>query len=219
VNKNQLFWEKILGWFNTYSRSYPWREADDVYYVFVAEFLLQQTHVRKVEPVYHTITTRYATIEDLAIADSEEMKSYISPIGLKYRADRMISAATTIVHRYNGEVPNTYKELISLSGIGDYIANAVLCYGYGQNTVPIDTNVIRLFVRYFGLTSASSRPRTDKKLAQSIRHLFFVELNFRTVNLAVLDFAGIVCTASKPRCTECPLAGSCCKYQETLTQM
>jgi A/G-specific adenine glycosylase len=216
MNNRNKFWRTLLFWFEDNSRSYPWRETNNVYHILVAEILLQQTHVRKVEPVYHAILNRYPTINDLWNADTAELIKIIEPIGLIYRAQRLKDIAVTVLSSYEGKVPNSYKKLTSLPGVGDYIANAVLCYGYGDKTVPIDTNVIRLFSRYFGLTSIASRPRTDKKLAGTIASLFPLKLNFRDANLAILDFAGLACTAHKPACAHCPLA-NCCTYQKTLT--
>ncbi len=120
-------------------------------------------------------------------------------------APRLVNCARIIVNKFNGRVPDTEEELLQLPGVGQYISNAVLSYAFDKPTVPIDTNVIRLFSRYFCLTSDKSRPRSDSKLAANIRMLFRNFDSTRIPNLAVLDFASVICTARNPRCPECPI--------------
>ncbi|MFC4102213.1 HhH-GPD family protein [Paenibacillus xanthanilyticus] len=207
---NEIFWEKLLNWYAENGRhQYPWRTTNDPYHILVAEFLLQQTHVRKVEEVYKQILHKYVDIKKLSNADVSELENIIAPLGLKYRATRLILTAKEICIQHAGEVPSNYNDLIQLPGIGDYIANAILCYAYGQPVVPIDTNVIRLFTRFFGYTSNNTRPRVDKVLASKIRDHFKGFKSTRSENLAILDFAGLVCIAKKPHSKECPLAQYC----------
>ncbi|PZE20326.1 hypothetical protein [Paenibacillus xerothermodurans] len=213
-----FFWVTLDRWYLQNKRIFPWRLSSNPYHIFIAEFLLQQTHVRKVEEVYLQLLNRFPTITELMNADEKDLLQYISPLGLSYRASRLKEASIVINDKYYSEIPDNYNALIKLPGIGDYIANAVLCYGYHQKTIPIDTNVIRLFCRYFGLTSDKPRPRTDKVLASKIRKLYPLDLDYKNANLAVLDFAGLVCTARKQKCIECPLSEQCSYYsKEPLT--
>ncbi|MEC0269714.1 hypothetical protein [Paenibacillus anseongense] len=216
-NKDSIFWTSLLDWFSHGSRSYPWRKTYNPYHVLLAEFLLQQTHVRKVESVYHNILNTYPTLGHIAVAEINSLVKFFEPIGLLYRSTRLRDTAEIIVSDYGANVPDTYKELISLPGIGDYIANAVLCYAYDQNTVPVDTNVIRLFSRYFGFASDKARPRTDKKLALNIASVFPESIEYRKANLAILDYAGLVCTARNPVCVSCCFSNYC-TYKKTLTE-
>lgn len=117
-------------------------------------------------------------MQKLSESNESELIEIISPIGLIYRASRIKSTAPLICTKFNGKLPNTFDKLIKLPGVGDYIANAVLCYAIHQNTVPIDTNLIRLFMRYFDLIS-DKRPRTDSVLAASIRSLYVFDFDLR----------------------------------------
>ncbi|GIO98303.1 A/G-specific adenine glycosylase [Paenibacillus lautus] len=213
MSKDSFFWTELLTWYTDNGRhQFPWRNTKDPYRVLLAEFLLQQTHVRKVEKVYEKMLLKYPDISELASADIETLEEIIAPIGLRYRAERLIKSAEIICSQHNCKVPNDYDELRKLPGIGDYIANAVLCYAFDQPVVPIDTNVIRLFTRYFGYTSRNPRPRMDKELAAKIRTHFEGMDSTREANLAVLDFAGLICTSKNPKSTECPLSKNCIKY-------
>jgi len=202
------FWEHLLKWYKVNKREFPWRRTDNPYYIIIAEILLQQTNVRKVTPVYKKIINIYETPEFLAAADIDDLEEIIKPLGLIYRAQRLIKIAEILVNRYNSKVPSNKKELKLLPGVGDYIADAVLCYGYHKKTIPIDTNVIRVFSRYYNLKSNYSRSRNDKGLLTKIRSLYNFE-DYKDSNLAVLDFASKVCKAKKPRCNICCLNDNC----------
>ena len=211
--KRQEFWKKLFIWHEENYRKFPWRQTDNPFHVFIAEFLLQQTHVRKVEDVYNLITKRFSMPADLSESNTEELRDMMKPIGLYYRAERLKKSAQIICEEHGGYVPNDRFSLLQLPGVGPYIADAVLCYGYNQPTVPIDTNVIRVFSRYFGLQSNKSRPRNDKNLAESIRERYdFIDT--KHANLVILDFAAIICTANKPKCDSCPLSAECYKQKK-----
>ncbi len=213
MTRNSLFWNELLKWYIKNGRHHlPWRNTKDTYQILMAEYLLQQTHVRKVEEVYVELLHYYPGVKELAEAEIGKVEKIIAPIGLKYRANRVINSAKIICNQHNGKVPNDYNKLRNLPGVGDYIANAVLCYAFDRPVVPIDTNVIRLFTRYFGYTSTNPRPRMDKELAVKIRAHFGGMISTRTANLAVLDFAGLICTARNPLSVECPLSGYCIDY-------
>lgn len=213
MSKESFFWTELLTWYTENGRhQFPWRTTKDPYHVVIAEFLLQQTHVRKVEEVYEQLLLKYPNISELARADILTLEEIIAPIGLKYRAARLIKTAEIICSQHNAKIPNDYNELRKLPGIGDYIANAVQCYAFDQPVVPIDTNVIRLFTRYFGYTSKNPRPRMDKELASKIRAHFEGMESTRAANLAVLDLAGAVCTANNPKSIQCPLSKNCLDF-------
>lgn len=206
--KRQEFWERLFKWYEKNSRTFPWRQTDNPFHVLIAEFLLQQTHVRKVEDVYNSMTERFPNPVDLLESKTEELREMMKPIGLYYRAERLKKSAQILCEEHGGYVPKDRFSLLQLPGVGSYIADAVLCYGYDQPTVPIDTNVIRVFSRYFGLKSNKSRPRDDKDLAASIREMYDF-MDTKHANLVILDFAGLICTANRPKCDSCPLSEDC----------
>ena len=211
IMRHQEFWRKLLEWHKNNARTYSWRQTNNSLHILIAEFLLQQTHVRKVESVYEDLISSYPTSDALAKSDIHDLLYKIKPIGLNYRAERIKKSAQIICEQHDGYVPHARSKLLELPGVGSYIADAVLCYAYKEPTVPIDTNVIRVFSRYFGLKSNKNRPRTDKALAKSIYQLFPFS-DTRTPNLAILDFAAIICTAIKPECDLCPLTEECFEF-------
>lgn len=168
----KYFWTKIIEWYQKNKREFPWRNTSNPYFILIAEFLLQQTTANQVQPVYIEIINEHETIESLSKTDIDTLKDLINPLGLLFRAERMISSAGIIISEYNSEVPSQKSKLEKLPGVGDYIADAVLCYAFNKETVPIDTNVIRLFCRFFGLKSRLKRKRDDKELRNKINQLY-----------------------------------------------
>jgi A/G-specific adenine glycosylase len=210
--KKDFFWSSLLEWFHINGRNFPWRESTDPFHILIAEILLQQTHVRKVQKIYEHIVAEYPTPDLLAEADLPTLEKIIQPIGLKYRSIRLKRCAEIISLEHCGKVPNSREELMMLPGVGYYIADAVLCYAFGQPTVPIDTNVIRVFCRFFGFQSSKKRPRTDSELTAKIRSLFCLYAPTKSTkifNLAVLDFGGLICKKIKPAGRDCPLNSQC----------
>src|SRR5712692_2418229 len=107
-----------------------------------------------------------------------------------------------VAERYGGEVPGTKDELMSLPGVGDYVASAVVCFSSGEPTPIIDTNVVRVIGRIFGLRlEGEARRRKEMRDAAT---LCLDQRQPRLYNYALLDFAALVCAAGAPRCSECP---------------
>jgi len=130
-------------------------------------------------------------------------------LGLFYRADRLISISRQIIEMYNGVIPNKREELLAIRGIGNYTGNAILCFGYNKPYAIVDTNVIRVFERFFDFKSSSKRPHTDKKVWEFAQMLIPVN-NYVDYNYGLLDFAAVVCRAKKPMCSNCLIYNMCC---------
>lgn len=196
------FWDGLLKWHSVHARQFPWRQTRDPYCILLAEMLLQKTAARAVSEVYQKMIGRYPTLQALASAQPAEVAETTALLGLDYRAERLVRTAQTLVAEHGGRVPADRRALLALPGVGAYIADAVLCYAFGLPAVPVDTNAVRVAGRALGLRSDKSRPRTDRRLAGQLASALPPE-KARECNLALLDFAALVCTARKPKCAEC----------------
>lgn len=203
--------KRLLFWSQNNLKMYPWRCVSDPYKILISEILLQKTDSAKVEKVYPQFVQHFPTVERLAEAGIDEIGDLIKGLGLSYRALRFKKMSHQIVREFKGAVPEDMKGLLSLYGVGDYIGSAVLCFAY-KNRVPIvDTNVIRIFERVFGLKSLKSRPRMDRDLWKFAEEVM-PEENYVSYNYALLDFASEVCRAKNPLCETCPLSDMCSYY-------
>src|SRR5207342_366213 len=138
----------ILQWYADHQRDLPWRRPEaSPWSVMVSEFMLQQTPVTRVLPMHEVWLERWPTAADLAGEPTGEAVRAWGRLGYPRRALRLHAAATAIVERHGGEVPDTYGELISLPGVGDYTAAAVASFAFRQRHAVLDTNVRRVLAR------------------------------------------------------------------------
>lgn len=192
----------LLSWARSNLREYPWRRERDRFRLLLSEMMLRRTRANQVVPVYERVTQRYPTTEELATAQEGELRELLYPLGLEWRADNIFSMVREVAERYGGEVPGTKDELMSLPGVGDYVASAVVCFSSGEPTPIIDTNVVRVIGRIFGLRlEGEARRRKEMRDAAA---MCLDQRQPRLYNYALLDFAALVCAAGAPRCSECP---------------
>lgn len=200
--------EQLLSWAENNLRDYPWRRTKDPYSILVAEFLLQRTDADTVAPIYSTFLTRYPTLEKLAIASPEDIAELLQPLGLFFRAERLLRTAWIIKDKYGGRIPQEEKELLKLPGIGKYTARAILSQAFGQPAAVLDTNVIRILERFFGITGGRVKSRC--KILWSAADTVAPDAGVGRWNLTLLDFGAKTCTARNPNCYVCPLYEKCC---------
>lgn len=116
--------------------------------------------------------------------------------------------AEAIVHDHGGNVPDEKEQLMSLPLVGEYTANAVLCFAFGEELPLVDTNVIRIVSRVFSLSSKKKRPHTDAGLWKFVEEII-PNGKAREFNLAILDFGDSLCLATSPKCSICPMLNIC----------
>ena len=200
----------ILGWYDAHARDLPWRGAHvSAWSVMVSEFMLQQTPVARVLPVHERWLERWPTPGDLAAEPAGEAVRAWGRLGYPRRALRLHAAATTIVERHGGEVPDSYDDLLALPGVGDYTASAIAVFAHGRRHPVLDTNVRRVLAR--AVTGVefpgASVTRAERELAA--RLLPDDDRTAGTWSVAVMELGALVCTAASPDCATCPVAGLC----------
>lgn len=153
------FQQQLLNWSQDNLRNYPWRGTKDPYKILVAEFLLQRTDADTVKPIYETFLTRYPSLDELANADIKNLSELLQPLGLFFRASRLLQTTWIIKDRYEGKVPQSEKELLKLPEVGKYTARAILSQAFDRPAAVLDTNVVRIIERFFGITGGRVKSR------------------------------------------------------------
>jgi len=202
--------QPILRWYADHARDLPWRRPDaSPWSVLVSELMLQQTPVARVLPVHEAWLGRWPTPASLAAEPVGEAVRAWGRLGYPRRALRLHAASVAIVERHGGEVPDDYDELLALPGVGDYTAAAVASFAFGRRHVVLDTNVRRVFGRALrGVEFPdASVSRAERDLATSV--LPEDEATAATWAVAVMELGALVCSAAKPRCSDCPVADQC----------
>src|SRR6476620_4629172 len=143
-----LLRERVLTWYAEHARELPWREPSaSPWAVMVSEFMLQQTPVARVLPVYEQWLTRWPSPAALAAdAPGEAVRAW-GRLGYPRRALRLHAAAGAMTEQHGGAVPSTEAELLTLPGVGTYTAAAVATFAFGERTTVVDTNVRRVLAR------------------------------------------------------------------------
>ena len=201
--------ERVLCWYDGHARNLPWRAASATpWAVMVSEFMLQQTPVARVLPVYEQWMERWPAPADLAAEPSGEAVRAWGRLGYPRRALRLHQAAAAIVAEHDGAVPPSYDALRALPGIGDYTAAAVASFAFGQRHPVLDTNVRRVLARVVsGVELPGVSPtRAERSLAEDLLPDGSVAARW---SVGVMELGALVCTATTPRCTGCPVTDLC----------
>ncbi|MCD4752490.1 MAG: hypothetical protein K8R40_05425 [Anaerolineaceae bacterium] len=189
----------------TYSH-YPWRFVDEPYCVLVSEFLLHRTQTNQVIPVYKKVIAECPTLLSFVQKTDEEIFQLTKSLGLKWRIKNMISALKEIEENHK-KVPVDYEKLLSIKGIGPYIAGAVVCFSADVPVALIDTNTVRVLGRLFGLR-LEGEARRRKDVISTIE-ICTPDDNPRHYYYSIIDFAHEICKPNNPLCGECKLCSLC----------
>jgi A/G-specific adenine glycosylase len=170
--------DRLLAWFEANGRALPWRASTDPYAILVSEVMAQQTQVDRVVPRWERWLERWPTVDSLAAAPAADVIRAWQGLGYNRRALNLHRAAQHVAaHGWP-------DDLTELPGVGRYTADAVACFAFGRDVLPVDVNVRRVQERTGNLFTAAA--------AQ-----------------ALMDLGATVCLARIPRCGSCPLAESC----------
>jgi A/G-specific adenine glycosylase len=214
MRKTDFFAEKLLEWYEENKRNFIWRQVKNPYKILIAEKMLQKTVARNVATIYPKFLERYPNSLSLSRARIKSIENIIKPLGLhKRRAKEFKQLAISLVENFGGKVPDEREKLGSLYGVGDYVANSVLCFAFNKRVPIIDTNVSRIVDRVFGVAIPKD-PRRDKNSWKKIE-MIIPKNNFKEFNWALLDFAAKVCTAKVPECNTCPINSICSYYTKS----
>lgn len=211
IEKNhiQFFRSTLLKWFKENGRRYPWRNEKDPYRILIAEIMLQRTRVEQVLPVYNEFIKKFLDVRTLSDAKIEDIAEFIEKLGLFWRSKMMKETARNIMIKHKGIIPSERKELLAIPGIGDYIADAMISFAFSGKRTVIDSNVIRLTTRVFGIDMKGEmrRNRNFIEFCQNISSDLKPE-EIKHLNWALIDHSASICKPV-PRCDQCLLSKNC----------
>jgi A/G-specific adenine glycosylase len=202
--------DAVLAWYAEHQRDLPWRRPEaSPWSVLVSEVMLQQTPVARVLPVHDAWLERWPTPADLAAEPAGEAVRAWGRLGYPRRALRLHAAATAILERHDGEVPDDPAELRALPGVGDYTAAAVAAFAHRRRVPVLDTNVRRVLQRL--VRGGELPPETLRRHEWDDAERLLPDHadTAATWSVAVMELGALVCTARAPRCSECPVADRC----------
>jgi A/G-specific adenine glycosylase len=211
----RYFSDKIAKWYLENRRPLPWRDTKDPYRVWLSEVILQQTRVAQGLPYYQMFTDSYPTVVDLASSSEQQVLRLWQGLGYYTRARNLYKCAQAVVHTHHGKFPATFKELLSLPGIGDYTAAAIASFCFDEPVAVLDGNVFRILARIFGIDTPINSP-AGKKVFSQLANELISKKQPALHNQAVMEFGAIFCTPANPRCEDCPFKSSCVAFNREL---
>jgi endonuclease III len=170
----------------------------------VATILSAQSTDKRVNLTTPALFARYRTARDYAGADRTELEELIRPTGFyRNKATALIKLGQALEERFDGEVPATMAELVTLPGVGRKTANVVLGNAFGVPGITVDTHFGRL-VRRWGWTDETDPVKVEKIVGELIERSEWTLLSHR-----VIFHGRRVCHARRPACGVCVLAKDC----------
>lgn len=201
---------QLISWYNQNGRVFPWRiKSISLYQKIVSEVLLQRTRAETVVNFFPAFIKKFPSWRALSSSSVDEIGSFIKPIGLWKRRAVSLSSLAQEMTRRNGRFPKERKEIESLPGVGQYIANAIQMFCHGRSTPLLDANMARVLERCFG-----PRKLADIRYDPDLQNLANIVVDCdhpEIVNWAILDLSAKVCKPSFPDHNNCPLF-SICRY-------
>ncbi len=200
--------ELLLNWYLENKRELPWRKDRDPYHVWISEVMLQQTRIDAVIDYYKIFMNRIPTIKDLYEISEEELLKLWEGLGYYSRARNLKKAAIVIMDKYNGCFPNTYQDILSLPGIGEYTAGAIASISFNLREVAVDGNVMRVYSRVNGDDFNIGDIKVKKKIGEEIKKI--LPKNTGEFAQAIMELGEVICIPNgMPKCNSCPLKEKC----------
>lgn len=169
--------------------------------LLVAVILSAMCTDKAVNKVTDNLFKKYKSVGDYASADLEAFQKDISSINFyRNKAKNIIATANIIKEKYNGEIPTTMEEMLTLPGVARKTANIVLHGAHGIiSGIPVDTHVRRLS-NVFGLTTEQDPVKIEQDLMKIVPQQEWANFSFR-----LIDYGRAYCTARPHDHAKCPL--------------
>ena len=213
--KEQLVTKKILKWYDLNKRSLPWRKKVSSqkrqYYTLVSEFMLQQTQVATVIPYFNQFIDYVPNLQSLAKVQNKKLIKLWEGLGYYSRAKNLKKTAQVIIKNYKGKLPDNFEELISLPGIGNYTASAILSIAFNKPYIPLDGNVERVLKRYLYLKKNNEIQKDNLIKKKSVLGISSRSSDYAQ---ALMELGALICKPINPLCNHCPISKKCKSLQK-----
>ena len=213
--KEKIITKKILKWYDLNKRPLPWRKKVSVekkqYFTLISEFMLQQTQVITVIPFFNRFIKNLPSINSLAKVSEKKLIKLWEGLGYYSRARNLKKSAQVILKNFDGKLPDNFEDLITLPGIGNYTANAILAIAFNKPYIPLDGNIERVLKRYLYLKK-DKEIQKDYLLQKKI--VFGKTLRSSDYAQALMELGALICKPNNPICAQCPIIKNCKSYKK-----
>ena len=179
------------------------------YELLVAVILSAQCTDERVNKVTRVLFQKHNTPESMLTLSQTELEKYIFSCGFyRMKAQHILSASRDIIEKFNGEVPSTVEQLMSLAGVGKKTANVVYAVAFGGDAIAVDTHVFRVSNR-LGLAKGKTPLEVEAGLNKAIP-----QSDWSSAHHWLIWHGRKVCHSQKPDCENCTLAQVCDFYKK-----
>ena len=197
--------QEIIRWYRKNKRDLPWRSTHP-WGVIVSEFMLQQTPVSRVLPIWRQWLDRWPTPQALARASQADVIRAWGSLGYPRRALRLYESSKIIVNEFQNQIPQNIDELRKLPGVGEYTAAAIIAFAFNKKSLVLDTNIRRLFSRLIDGKEFPSLHQTSHERESREK---LIPKNAPMWAASTMELGALICTARNPKCDLCPVSTSC----------
>ena len=204
------FTQRLITWYHDNKRALPFRDQKDPYKIWVSEIMAQQTQIATMIPYFNSWIARFPTIETLASADIDTVLKQWEGLGYYRRARNLHAGAHYVMEHFEGKLPQTKKDLMTIPGIGDYTSSAIASIAFSQPEIVIDGNVKRVMARYLNYTQSVNTRAAHKVFTDFLKQE--LEANGadpNEFNQALMELGALVCTPTNTACIGCPFESMC----------
>ena len=199
---------QLTTWYRKNQRSLPWRNTPHPYHTLICEFMAQQTQINTLIPYYDRWLKKYPKISDVANATEDEILKSWEGLGYYSRARNLHKTCQQIVEHHNGKVPKDPDVLLTLPGVGPYIAAAIASIAYEVPISVVDGNVLRVITRLYGLSDDIGKEKTKKSIQKRLNQLIKAVIPSE-FNQGIMELGALICTPKNPTCNTCPVKSMC----------
>ena len=213
--KDPTITNKILKWYDLNKRSLPWRkkvsQEKKEYYTLISEFMLQQTQVATVIPYFQRFIKSIPNIEKLSKFNDEKLIKLWEGLGYYSRVRNLKKTAQIVVKDFNKRLPQSFTDLKSLPGIGDYTASAISAIAFNKPLIPLDGNIERVLKRLLYLKKQN---QIKKENLQKYKKVFGISVNRSSdYAQALMELGALICKPINPLCKQCPILRNCQSFR------
>ncbi len=180
------------------------RAKPNAFKVLIACLLSLRTQDKNTEKASSQLFAVADTPEKILKLPIKKLEKLIFSSGhYKKKARTLKHVSKIILEKYNGKVPDTKEELMSIKGIGPKTANIVLAFAYGKEVIPVDVHV-HVIANRLGWVKAKTPEQTEKELEKVLPRKYWKE-----VNALFVLFGKEICDTRSPKCSQCPVRKYC----------
>ncbi|MHA1743518.1 MAG: endonuclease III domain-containing protein [Candidatus Heimdallarchaeota archaeon] len=194
--------EKIIGILNKLYRVEGWKS--NPFKILISTVLSQRTKDEVTREASRKLFKVANTPEKILKLSEKRIAELIYPVGFyEQKAKRIKQICKILLEKYKGKVPDSREELMKLPGVGGKTADVVLCYGFGEDVIPVDVHVA-VISRRLNLTKSKNPDKIREDLHETMPKKYR-----RIFNHLMVEFGKDICRTRNPLCYKCPIVKLC----------